>query len=250
MLLERAERVDAAEDARYGPDRSGDELPEELRRRESRLKRIREAKAALEAQARRKGPWEEAEEVKAAILEAGQEFGLKRAGHRAYNISTVGSGWEPLPLRAIFTGEKMRPYREWLPANSCEARGSLGGSFVSENIEDYYLNPWDSEYGHLVKCDHDFIGREALESMSKNPRRTKVTLVWNSEDVVKYTRQNSDPERCGKFIGGRPVCFRGGSSFWTWGVSISRSRMLYGHRPCRGYGRGLGGTLQEVPERD
>jgi hypothetical protein len=54
MLLERAERVDAAEDARYGPDRSGDELPEELRRRESRLKRIREAKAALEAQARRK----------------------------------------------------------------------------------------------------------------------------------------------------------------------------------------------------
>jgi transposase len=250
MLLERAERVDAAEDVRYGPDRSGDELPEELRRRESRLKRIREAKAALEAQARRKGPWEEAEEVKAAILEAGQEFGLKRAGHRAYNISTVGSGWEPLPLRAIFTGEKMRPYREWLPANSCEARGSLGGSFVSENIEDYYLNPWDSEYGHLVKCDHDFIGWEALESMSKNPRRTKVTLVWNSEDVVKYTRQNSDPERCGKFIGGRPVCFSGGSSFWTWGVSISRSRMLYGHRPCRGYGRGLGGTLQEVPERD
>jgi len=53
-MLERAEQVDAAEDARYGPDRSGDELPEELRRRESRLKRIREAKAALEAEARRK----------------------------------------------------------------------------------------------------------------------------------------------------------------------------------------------------
>ncbi len=53
-MLERAEQVDAAEDARYGPDRCGDELPEELRRRESRLKRIREAKAALEAEARRK----------------------------------------------------------------------------------------------------------------------------------------------------------------------------------------------------
>jgi transposase len=64
MLLERAERVDAAEDARYGPDRSGDELPEELRRRESRLKRIREAKAALEAQARRKA----AEQAQAARL--------------------------------------------------------------------------------------------------------------------------------------------------------------------------------------
>lgn len=53
-LLQRAEEVDAAEDARYGPDRSGDELPEELRRRETRLQRIREAKAALEAEARRK----------------------------------------------------------------------------------------------------------------------------------------------------------------------------------------------------
>jgi glycine cleavage system aminomethyltransferase T len=38
----------------------------------------------------------------------------------------------------------------------------LGGSFVSENIEDYYLTPYDLGYGHVVKFDHDFIGREAL----------------------------------------------------------------------------------------
>jgi len=50
----RADEIDAAEDAAYGPDRRGDELPEELRRRESRLKRIREAKAALEAEAKAK----------------------------------------------------------------------------------------------------------------------------------------------------------------------------------------------------
>jgi hypothetical protein len=46
-----AERVDAEEDEHFGPDRRGDELPEELRRREGRLERIREAKAALEAEA-------------------------------------------------------------------------------------------------------------------------------------------------------------------------------------------------------
>ena len=51
-LLERAEAIDREDDERYGPDRSGDELPEELQRRESRLKKIREAKAALEAEAR------------------------------------------------------------------------------------------------------------------------------------------------------------------------------------------------------
>src|SRR5712692_2210565 len=50
-LLEEAEAVDAAEDARHGPDRRGDELPEELQRREQRLARIREAKQALEAEA-------------------------------------------------------------------------------------------------------------------------------------------------------------------------------------------------------
>ena len=51
-LLGEAERVDAEEDERFGADRRGDELPEELRRRETRLAKIKEAKQALEAEAR------------------------------------------------------------------------------------------------------------------------------------------------------------------------------------------------------
>ena len=51
-LLARAEAVDTAEDAAYGRDRRGDELPEELQRAEGRLAKIQAAKAALEAQAR------------------------------------------------------------------------------------------------------------------------------------------------------------------------------------------------------
>ena len=54
QLLEQAEAADAEEDARYGRDRSGDELPAELERRETRLKKIREAKHALEERARQK----------------------------------------------------------------------------------------------------------------------------------------------------------------------------------------------------
>lgn len=50
-LLADAERVDSQEDERFGPDRRGDELPERLQRREQRLQAIREAKAALEAEA-------------------------------------------------------------------------------------------------------------------------------------------------------------------------------------------------------
>ena len=52
QLLAQAEAADAAEDAEYGADRRGDELPVELQRRESRLKRIREAKRVLEARAK------------------------------------------------------------------------------------------------------------------------------------------------------------------------------------------------------
>jgi transposase len=53
-IFRRADAIDREEDRRYGPDCRGDELPEELARRETRLKKIREAKAALEAEAREK----------------------------------------------------------------------------------------------------------------------------------------------------------------------------------------------------
>jgi transposase len=51
-LLAQAAQVDAAEDAQYGKGKRGDELPKELARRESRLAKIREAKSALEAEAK------------------------------------------------------------------------------------------------------------------------------------------------------------------------------------------------------
>jgi vanillate/3-O-methylgallate O-demethylase len=61
---------------------------------------------------------------------------------------------------------------------------SLGGSFYSPHIEDYYATPWDLGYGHLIKLDHEFVGRKALEAMSDEPHRKKVTLVWNADDVL------------------------------------------------------------------
>ena len=60
-LLRRAQEVDEEEDRRYGKDRRGDELPEELAFREGRLEKIREAMAALEAEARAEAERAEAE---------------------------------------------------------------------------------------------------------------------------------------------------------------------------------------------
>ena len=51
-LLRQAEETDEREDGLYGKDKRGDELPEELARRETRLARIKEAKRALEQEAK------------------------------------------------------------------------------------------------------------------------------------------------------------------------------------------------------
>jgi len=131
------------------------------------------------------GPWERGEEVRDAIVKAGQEFGIRQVGARAYPTTCLESGWIPSPLPAVYVGDEMKGYREWLSGTSYEAMASLGGSFYSDDIRDYYLTPYDLGYGPFVKFDHDFVGRKAVEKMADKPRRKKVTLVWNGEDVAR-----------------------------------------------------------------
>lgn len=131
------------------------------------------------------GPYEEYLDIRETILEAGRECGLTLVGSRAYATNTLESGWIPSPLPAVYTGDDMQAYREWLPANSYEAVSSIGGSFVANSIEEYYLTPYEMGYVPFVKFDHDFIGREALEKMDPESQRQKVTLAWEGEDVAK-----------------------------------------------------------------
>jgi vanillate/3-O-methylgallate O-demethylase len=131
------------------------------------------------------GPWDQGDAVRNAIVEAGREFGIRQVGSRAYPTTCLESGWIPSPLPAIYTGAEMKPYRQWLTGQSYEAMASLGGSFVSDDISAYYLTPYDLGYGPFVKFDHDFVGRAALEKIAANPRRKKVTLVWNGQDFAR-----------------------------------------------------------------
>ena len=73
-MLEEADRVDAEEDARYGPDKRGDELPEELRHQGSRLQRLRECqqRLAAEAAAKRRAQEEKLAARAAKEKESGQ----------------------------------------------------------------------------------------------------------------------------------------------------------------------------------
>jgi vanillate/3-O-methylgallate O-demethylase len=159
------------------------------------------------------GPYESYDEIRGTILEAGREFGMEPCGARAYASNTLESGWIPSPLPAIYTGEELRGYREWLGADSYEATNALAGSFVSDDIEDYYTNPWQLGYGPFVKFDHDFIGRDALEAIDADSQRHKVTLAWNGEDMAKIFASLFDVEGDSYQFFDIPIANYGSSNF-------------------------------------
>jgi vanillate/3-O-methylgallate O-demethylase len=159
------------------------------------------------------GPYDSYDRVRDAILEAGREFGIEPCGSRAYSSNTLESGWIPSPLPAVYSGEELRPYREWLGADSYEATNALAGSFVSDRIEDYYTNPWELGYGSFVKFDHDFVGRDALAAIDPGTQRRKVTLAWNPEDVAKLLASPVDPDGPGYQFFDLPNANYGSSNF-------------------------------------
>ena len=143
--------------------------------------------------------------VHSASVKAGEEFGLRLVGGRAYSSNTLESAWIPSPMPGIYSGdEKMVKYRKWLKADSFEGMASLGGSFYSKDISDYYVTPFDLGYGFMITYDHEFIGKAALEKIHNNKHRIKVTLELVSADVQKvlasqYDNKESAGER-GKFF--------------------------------------------------
>lgn len=120
-MLRRAQAVDEEEDQRFGKGQRGDELPEELARRESRLKKIREAKAALEAEARA-----EAEQKKAA---AEAKIGERREQHQRTGRKPGGRDPEvPDPEKAEPQESAQRNFTD--PESRIMPDGGRKGSFV------------------------------------------------------------------------------------------------------------------------
>ena len=81
------------------------------------------------------GPFDRGEIVRSAMLEAGAAHGLRQCGAKTYYSASFEGGWMAYPLPAIYTGDELRAYREWLPANSWEGKFQLAGSFRPESIE-------------------------------------------------------------------------------------------------------------------
>ena len=143
------------------------------------------------------GPYAEGETVRAALLEAGEEFGITRIGAKAYSVTPLESGWVPTPFPAIFGDDPLfAEYREWLPLARA---GSIGGS-LNGSVDDFLLTPYDLGLGRSVNFDHDFIGKEALQRIAESPARRKVTLIWNAADVADIVQSQLEPGTPAKYL--------------------------------------------------
>lgn len=134
------------------------------------------------------GPWGDQAAVLDALTSVGEKYGMRKVGGLAFPTSSIESGWMATPLPGIYDGDAMKPFREWLSPNHRPALASLGGSLESDDIRDYYMDPIEVGYGPFIDFDEDFIGRDALAEKINNPRRKKVTLVWNQGDVMEAMR--------------------------------------------------------------
>ena len=120
-LLKRAAEVDAAEDAKYGKGCSGDELPAELARRESRLAKLQAARAELEAEAGQQG-----EEKKAAV-----ETRIARRHEQQERTGTKARGAEPKAPDPDTAKPKAQAQRSFTDAESrIMPEGANKGAFV------------------------------------------------------------------------------------------------------------------------
>jgi transposase len=121
QILRRAGAVDAAEDEKYGKGNSGEELPAELARRESRLVKIRAAKAELEAEAKQKAEEKKAAaEAKIAERREQEERTGKKTGGREPQV--------PDPEKAVPEPKAQRNFTD--PDSRIMPDGSHKGSFV------------------------------------------------------------------------------------------------------------------------
>lgn len=151
------------------------------------------------------GPYADKHYIQSTIMQAAKDAGvnLVRCGSRAYSTNTLESGWIPSPLPGIYTGDGMlKEYREWLGPDSYEAAGSIGGSFVSDDIEDYYVNPFELGYDFYIGWKKpDFVGKAALAEMKGSAKnRKKVTFEWNRDDVLKVIASHFEPGTPYKWI--------------------------------------------------
>jgi vanillate/3-O-methylgallate O-demethylase len=180
------------------------------------------------------GPTEYAQEIYDAILDAGQEFGIRRLGGRTVMINHLEACFPTIItdyLPAIF-GEDMAEYlaefRAAMPAYA--STFNIAGSLEADDVSAWYRSPVELGWIRNIKFDHDFTGRDALAGEVAQPRRLMRTLVWNADDVIDVYASLFRQEDPYSFMD-MPRDQRG----FMWADKVMNGERLVGVSTSRGY---------------
>jgi glycine cleavage system aminomethyltransferase T len=155
------------------------------------------------------GKVEDALAVYAALLKAGAPFGITEIGRHAYRNTHTENGFPQIGIHHLFAADQ--GFMEFFA--QADVNGSRALRLTGSMGPDYWprlRNIVELGWSRMIKFDHDFVGREALEKEVANPRRQMVSLVWNADDILDVYRSYLEP--------GEPC------AFMEWAEDFSYSR--------------------------
>jgi glycine cleavage system aminomethyltransferase T len=150
------------------------------------------------------------------VLEAGQAYGLRRLGFRAYLMNHTEDGFPQAFMHFPHPWVEQKDVIDWqLSVGEVTRQGRLCKGSMGPGLSLRYRTPVELGWTNRIAFNHDFVGRAALEREAANPRRTMVTLVWNPEDVLDVVASKFQPgepyagiDRPNHMMeGGLPLCY-------------------------------------------
>lgn len=133
------------------------------------------------------GDMEKFEEVYKALWEVGEKYGAKKMGNQAYVMNHTEGGFPNLNMHypcPWFEDEGLAAYLAEHPMEGFYNWNRYLIGSCGDNLEVRFRTPYDVGWGNLVKFNHEFPGRAALEKIAENPPLDVVTLEWNADDVA------------------------------------------------------------------
>jgi vanillate/3-O-methylgallate O-demethylase len=131
-----------------------------------------------------RGPIEEGAAVFDAIYQANRDIGIERLGWRTYLVNHVEGGFPQMMWTFGAAMVYNQGFREWVGPDHFSLHCNRSGSYNPTEIRPRLRNPFEVNWDKAVRFNHEFIGRQALEHATTQPRRQTVTLRWNQEDVI------------------------------------------------------------------
>lgn len=142
------------------------------------------------------GPMADGPAVYDAVYQAGRELGLQRLGWGTYLVNHIEGGF---PQMTWTFASAMDPTQH---PEIAAMWSNVSGSVDPTDRRARTRSPVELGWHNLARFDHDFPGRESLQSEIDHPQRTTVTLRWHDEDVLDtYAGLFTDADRC------RPIEF-------------------------------------------